>query len=177
MMERKGSFLDIKNLAPKAWFWKCISKCDALQSSISSWTRLRSTLCQGEFGVDLDPVDRRIPCHGNVPIKVYSVPEIKLPKGNSQRKLVFQPSVFRCYVSFREGRGISHGKSWVSIQPCYFTLTRHPGDSTIHLQSYWHIHPKSTCDTYPLLVDKQSDKEFPLANMWMSLWCLAMQFQ
>jgi len=28
--------------------------------------------------------------------KTNIAPEIRLPKGNSQRKLVFQPSIFRC---------------------------------------------------------------------------------
>ena len=32
-------------------------------------------------------------------------PEIGLPK----RKVVFQPSIFRGYVSFREGSGMSYG--------------------------------------------------------------------
>ena len=37
-------------------------------------------------------------------IYIYALPESKYLKiDHPKRKLVFQPSIFRCYVSFREG--------------------------------------------------------------------------
>ena len=44
-------------------------------------------------------------------MECHTLPETNsspLKIGHPKRKLVFQPSIFRCYVSFREGKGFEH---------------------------------------------------------------------
>ena len=55
--------------------------------------------------------------HKDLPCLGITLPEtnIALKIGYSKRKLVFQPSIFRCYVSFREGKCPMWGRFKISF--------------------------------------------------------------
>ena len=92
--------------------------------------------CTGPHLVSYEPKSAK----GNIP----KVPSLKLTKpmkiGLPKRKLIFQPSIFRCYVSFREGNQFFQiRESRYSCQMGLIMLKKQTSD-VCRRDIYLHIH-------------------------------------
>ena len=125
---------------------------------MTAWFRRRSTdmLILPLFWFPESPIQDRftLPETNSSPLKI----------GHRKRKGVFQPSIFRCYVSFRESRSKdsltlgwfreSHPqKKGISCQTSPMNGGWYGGEGGLnsHSQKIQHIRPKSTGVNYPAI--------------------------